>query len=86
MLRRLYQWLTGKPWITTRSCAREFGPPPGAIYAEALRRYSDAQLIAHGDQILAELREYEAAVNRLLALARELQGRPEEVPGRWTGK
>lgn len=56
MIRRLYQTLTGRPWTTTRSCAAEFGPPPGARYADQLSAYSDAELIVHGDRILARLR------------------------------
>lgn len=68
---RLYEKLTGRAWRSTRSAAAEFGPPPGALYAEALRHYSDAELIADGPGILADLREQEVAVNRLLDLARQ---------------
>ena len=77
MLAALYEWLTGRPWRTTRSCAAEFGPPPGALYAEALRHYTDAELIVHGEAILADLREQEAAVARLIEFARQVHGRPE---------
>lgn len=68
---RLYEKLTGRVWTSTRSAAAEFGAPPGALYAEALRHYTDAELIANGPGILADLREQEAAVNRLLELARQ---------------
>jgi hypothetical protein len=56
MIRRLYETLTGRPWTTMRSAAAEFGPPPGARYAAALAAYTDAELIARGEQILAGLR------------------------------
>jgi hypothetical protein len=36
--------------------AAEFGPPPGAVYATELAAYTDAELIANGEQILAHLR------------------------------
>ncbi|MGH3680127.1 MAG: hypothetical protein ACRDT2_07730 [Natronosporangium sp.] len=77
MLAELYELLTGRRWRTTRSCVAEFGPPPGALYAEALRHYTDAELIVHGEAILADLREQEAAVGRLIELAQQLHGRPE---------
>lgn len=55
MLQRLYELVTGTPWTTVRSAAAEFGPPPGAQFAAELSRYSDAELYAHGDRIVAEL-------------------------------
>ena len=58
MFRRLYETLTGRPWTTTRSAAAEFGPPPGARYAGQLASYTDPELIAYGEQILAQLRAY----------------------------
>jgi hypothetical protein len=57
MIRRLYETLTGRPWMTVRSCTTEYGPPPGARYAAQLAVYSDAQLICHGHDILARLRQ-----------------------------
>lgn len=51
----VYERLTGRPWYTGRSAAAEFGPPPGARYARELAAYSDAELIAQGPQIIAEL-------------------------------
>ena len=56
MFRRLYETLTGRPWTTTRSAAAEFGPLPGARYAGQLAAYTDAELIAYGEQILTQLR------------------------------
>lgn len=60
MIRWLYERLTGTPWTTVRSAAAEFGPPPGAIYADELSAYSDLDLVLHGDEILAELRSRRA--------------------------
>lgn len=79
MLAALYERLIGRPWRTSRSCTVEFGPPPGALYAEALRHYTDVELIARGPSILADLREQEAAVARLIELAQQMHGRPETV-------
>ncbi len=55
MFQRLYELATGRPWTTERSAAAEFGPPPGARYAAELSRYNDAELLADGDRIVAEL-------------------------------
>lgn len=56
MIGLLYTLVTGKPWITVRSAAVEFGPPPGALYAADLNLYSDAELVAHGDEVLAAVK------------------------------
>ena len=56
MIPRLYELLTGRPWTSVRSMTAEFGPPPGAVYGEQLAGYTDAELIANGEQILANLR------------------------------
>ncbi|MEU4424819.1 hypothetical protein AB0F81_29725 [Actinoplanes sp. NPDC024001] len=56
MIDRLYELVTGTPWTTVHSAAAEFGCPPGALYAEQLAQYSDAELIAYGPQILAEIK------------------------------
>lgn len=69
MMRRLFEAVTGRPYLTGRTASVEFGPPPGALYAEALRHYTDAELIAEGDVILRRLRDYDQAVNALLAAA-----------------
>lgn len=69
MVRELYELMTGRAWTTTRSCAAEFGPPPGAVYAEALATFTDEQLYASGEWILAQLQEQEAAVTRLVEFA-----------------
>ena len=58
MIRRLYEALTGRPWMTVRSCTTEHGPPPGARYAAQLAVYSDAELICHGHEILARLQQH----------------------------
>lgn len=41
---RLYELLTGKPYITSRSMAQEFGPTIASKYPE-LANYSDAELL-----------------------------------------
>jgi hypothetical protein len=56
MIPRLYELLTGHPWTTVRSMTAEFGPPLAAVYATELAAYTDAELIANGEQILANLR------------------------------
>lgn len=56
MIRALYEAITGRPWTTTRSAAAEFGPPPGAVYADQLAAYSDTDLILHGRSILRDIR------------------------------
>lgn len=69
MIRALYERLTGRPWLTVRSAAEEFGPPPGAVFAEALKHYTDQELYERGHVILRELRAHQAAVEALLAQA-----------------
>jgi hypothetical protein len=59
MIKELYELLTGRPWTTVRSAAAEFGPPPGALFAEELARFHDAELYAYGPQILAAIRAQE---------------------------
>lgn len=46
MIGWLYEWVTGRPWLTVRSMAEEFGPPPAVYFAEELAGRSDAELIA----------------------------------------
>lgn len=67
--RRLFEAVTGRPYLTGRTASEEFGPPLGARYTEALRHYTDAELIAEHDQIMARLRAYDQAVNDLLTAA-----------------
>lgn len=55
MIARLYEAITGRAWTTTRTASLEFGPPPGAVYADRLAAYSDAELLNHGPAILAHL-------------------------------
>lgn len=43
---RLYEALTGRPWLTVRSMAEEFGPPPAVYFARELAGLTDAQLVA----------------------------------------
>ncbi|XTZ16509.1 hypothetical protein ACQSSU_03720 [Micromonospora echinospora] len=53
MIRDLYTRATGRPWTTVRSATAEFGPTPGARYADVLDQYSDADLYAFGELIIA---------------------------------
>lgn len=55
-MRRLYERLTGRPWTTVRMAGEEFGPLPGAVYRKELARFTDAELYAYGEEILAALR------------------------------
>lgn len=48
--------MPGSP-LVVRSAAAENGAPPGAVYADMLAAYSDDELVAYGDRILAWLRE-----------------------------
>jgi hypothetical protein len=67
MIRRLYEMVTGNPWTTTTSATEQFGPPPGAVYAAELSRYTDAELIAADrDELLASFRRRDAAIARAL--------------------
>lgn len=75
MIRALYERLTGRPWTTGRRLSTDeavlsrYGQPPAIRYREQLAAYTDTELVERGPEILAELREQEAAVNRLLAAA-----------------
>jgi hypothetical protein len=51
----LYELVTGRPWTTGRTASADFGRPPGAVYAEQLAAYADAELFGHGEAILADL-------------------------------
>ena len=52
----LFEVVTGRPWMTVRSAAEEFGPPPAAVYEAELNGYPDLELIANGDEILAAVK------------------------------
>lgn len=78
MISRIYRALTGKPWITSRSAAAEYGPPPGARYAVQLAAYTDAELISHSETILDEVREREAIKAWLRS------GRQQQTDTYWT--
>jgi hypothetical protein len=53
---RLYEAVTRRPYYTVRRASVEFGPPPAAVHAAQLAKYSDAELYARGPEILAQLR------------------------------
>ena len=48
-IQALYQAIARKPYYTGRSCAAEFGPPPGAVLDRALKQYSTVELL-RGDR------------------------------------
>lgn len=68
MIGTIYELVTGRPWLTVRSMAAEFGPPPAIHFADELAGLTDAQLYAGpqrraprrqgapGDAVLAGLR------------------------------
>lgn len=53
MFERIYEKVTGRPYLTVRSMAAEFGPTPATRYPELLD-HSDAELVERGDELLAE--------------------------------
>lgn len=65
MMHRITAWLweriTGRPYYTVHSMAAEHGPPPAVEFAAELAHYSDAELLARGPEIVAELRRRERA-------------------------
>ncbi len=68
MIGFVYEMVTGKPWRTVRSAAAEFGPSAGAVYAAELSRYSDAELLAYGEEILAAVKAGRGRSSRLVVL------------------
>jgi hypothetical protein len=44
LIERAYTALTGKPYKTVRSMAKEYGPLPATLYPELLR-YTDEELL-----------------------------------------
>ena len=45
MIARLYERITGTPYWTTRCVSAEFGPTPGAQYAQELAQFGDGTLM-----------------------------------------
>jgi hypothetical protein len=45
MIGWIYELVTRRPWLTVRSMAAEFGPPPAVVYSEELAGLSDLDLI-----------------------------------------
>lgn len=62
MLQRIYELVTGRPYITIHSATAEFGPPPGARYADELNDLTDAELYAYGTAVVADLRSRQPAL------------------------
>lgn len=56
MIEKLYEVLTGRPYFTTVSMVAEFGPPPAVEFAADLAGLDDAELLAHGDEVVARAR------------------------------
>lgn len=56
ILSYVYEKVTGQPYLTTVSMAAQYGPPPAVEFAAELAAYTDAELLARGDEIVAALR------------------------------
>jgi hypothetical protein len=61
MIARVYELVTGKPYWTTRYMSAEFGLPPAVEFASELEKYTDLELLAYGEVIVAELRAQKRA-------------------------
>jgi hypothetical protein len=60
IITRLYEAITGRPWLTIGGHATaDYGPPPGARYQHQLAAWTDAELYAHGETILNAVRDLE---------------------------
>lgn len=46
LLPKLWTFVTGRPYWTSRCMADEFGPPPAVVYWEEWEGLTDAQLMA----------------------------------------
>lgn len=69
----LYLRLTGRPYITTRSMAAEFGPPPAVAYPE-LADYTDEELMRRDiREVIAEIEAARAAVAAAEQITTEVQ-------------
>lgn len=69
----LYERMTGRPYITTRSMAEEYGPPPAVAYPE-LAGYSDAELMRRDiREVIAEIEAARAAVAAAEQITTEVQ-------------
>lgn len=57
LVQAVYRKVVGQPYYTVRRASVEFGPPPAAVHAAELARYTDAQLMqVWGPEFVAELR------------------------------
>lgn len=56
MIDWLYERVTGQPWTSMRSCTAEYGQTPAAKFWVELSPYTDAELLAFGDKLVAQLR------------------------------
>ncbi len=45
MIGTIFELVTGRPWLTVRSMAAEFGPPPAVYFEDELARLSDEDLM-----------------------------------------
>jgi len=62
VIRWLYERLTGTSYLTVRSAAVEFGPPPAAQHPELLE-YNAGELIRRDrDELIAEIRQRREAL------------------------
>ena len=71
MIRALFEAVTGRPWTTTVSMAAQYGPPPAVVYRDLFDAYSDPELLAISDRILADLRQRNRLARDLAAAAAE---------------
>jgi hypothetical protein len=82
----LYERLTGTPWYTTPAWASRDGVRlAGAVYRDELACYTDAELYAHGEAILAGLRARRSAVARAVAGGKTKEPEQSVVAPSWPG-
>ena len=72
MIARLYERITGTPYWTTRCVSAEFGPTPGAQYAQELAQFGDGTLMRLDQaEVLRKCRELRTERERWEAATRE---------------
>lgn len=67
MIAWLYERITGTPWTTTVQASRDGVRLAGAVYRDELSRYTDAELLRRGDEIVARARAARRAEWAVLA-------------------
>jgi len=82
LIKSLYEKITGTPWTTVRSCTQEFGPPPGARYADVFAGMSDDELYsipAAGRPYVDAAIDYAEAVRAVLDAVPRVAEEPARV-------